>query len=114
MDRFEKRLLMVLRDFPDEARDQVLAFAEFLQGRLSIPDLPTEPVAIARPGGENIVKAIKRLSATYPMLDRGKMLNETSTLMTQNVLGGRPAEDVIDDLEALFRAQFDAHQKSKS
>ena len=113
MDRFEKRLLVMLRDFPDEAKDQVLAFAEFLHSRLSIPAAATEPVAIARPDEESVVKAIKRLAATYPMLDRGKMLNETSTLMTQNILGGRHTGDVIDDLEALFRMQFEAHRNSQ-
>ncbi|HUW98322.1 MAG TPA: hypothetical protein VMV40_05685 [Acidiferrobacter sp.] len=114
MDRFEKQLLKVMRDFPDDVREQVLAFAEFLQGRLSIPALPTEPVMIPRPSEESVIKAIKRLAATYPMLDRGKMLNETSVLVAQNVLGGRPTADVIDDLEALFCAHFDAHRKSES
>ncbi len=113
MDRWEKQLLALVRDFPDDAREQVLAFAEFLKSRLSLPAPPSEPVAIPRPEGESVVKAIRRLSATYPMLDRGKMLNETSALMAQNVLGGRPTEQVIDDLEALFQAQFEAHRKAR-
>jgi len=112
MDRLEKRLLQVLRDFPDDAKEQVVAFAEFLQTRLVLPCPPTDPVVIPRPEQENIVKAIKRLSATYPMLDRGKMLNETSSLMAQNVLGGRPAVEVIDELEVLFRVHFEAHRQS--
>lgn len=114
MDRTEKRILAVVRGLPDVAKEQVLAFAEFLEGRqgLPVPVVPTEPVVIPRPPGENVVKAIKRLAATYPMLDRGKMLNETSALMSQNVLGGRPASEVIDDLEALFRAAFEAHRSS--
>ena len=113
MDRLEKRVLTVVRDLPEDAQAQVLAFAEFLQSRLAIPAAPTEPVAIPRPGDESVVKAIKRLAATYPMLDRGKMLNETSTLMTQNVLGGRETIEVINDLEALFRAHFEAYRKSQ-
>lgn len=113
MDRTEKRLLAVVRSLPEETKEQVLAFAEFLQGRLAlpVPTVPTEPLVIPRPPGENVVKAIKRLAATYPMLDRGKMLNETSALMSQNVLGGRPAPEVIDDLEALFRAAFEARRQ---
>lgn len=116
MDRFEKQLLAVVRDLPDETKAQVLVFAEFLQNRLSVPlapIVPVEPMAIERPPEESVVKAVKRLAATYPMLDRGKMLNETATLMTQNVLGGRPAAEVIDDLEALFRAHFEAQRKSR-
>lgn len=114
MDRLEKRLLTAVRDLPEDAQAQVLAFAEFLLSRLAIPSAPTEPVAIPRPPGESVVKAIKRLAATYPMLDRGKMLNETSALMTQNVLGGREATLVIDDLEALFQAQFEIYRKAQS
>lgn len=113
MDRVEKRLLTVVRDLPEEAQAQVLAFAEFLLSRVVLPPAPTEPIAIPRPQEESVVKAIKRLAATYPMLDRGKMLNETSALMTQNVLGGREAALVIDDLEVLFRDQFEAYRKSQ-
>ncbi|WP_298135739.1 hypothetical protein [Acidiferrobacter sp.] len=116
MDRFEKRLLAVVRDLPDDGREQVLAFAEFLhvrQGALQ-PLAPSEPVPIPRPEEESVVRAIKRLAASYPMLDRGKMLNETSTLMAQSVIGGRPNAEVIDDLEALFRTHFEAYRASKT
>ncbi len=113
MDALEKRLLLVVRDFPEDSKQQVLAFAEFLRSRLTVPSVPTEPLVIPRPAaGETVVGAIKRLAATYPMLDRGKMLNETSSLMAQNALGGRPAVEVIDDLEALFRSHYAAFRES--
>ena len=114
MDRLEKRLLAVVRDLPDGGREQVLAFAEFLHVRLGCaqPPVPAEPVAIPRPEGESVVRAIKRLAASYPMLDRGKMLSETSNLMAQSVVGGRPSAEVIDELEALFRTHFEAYQAS--
>lgn len=116
MDRFEKRLLAVVRDLPDEGQEQILAFAEFLRVRLGEvkPLAPSEPLPIPRPEQESVVRAIKRLAASYPMLDRGKMLNETSALMTQNVMGGRPNAEVIDDLERLFRRHFEAYQGSKT
>ncbi|MDA8390345.1 MAG: Crp/Fnr family transcriptional regulator [Gammaproteobacteria bacterium] len=107
MDRTEKRILTLLREFPPDAKGQVLAFVEFLQTRIERPAVPAEPVAIPRPAEETVVKAIRRLSATYPMLDRGKMLNETSSLMSQHVLGGREAAEVIDELERLFQAHFE-------
>ncbi|MHB1752433.1 MAG: Crp/Fnr family transcriptional regulator [Acidiferrobacter sp.] len=116
MNRHEKRLLAVLRELSEDGQEQVLAFAEFLhlrQGRVE-PLVPTEPVVIARPEGESVVRAIKRLAASYPMLDRGKMLNETSTLMAQCVIGGRPTEEVIDDLETLFRTHFEALRSAKT
>jgi hypothetical protein len=40
------------------------------------------------------------------------MLNETSSLMAAHVLNGRPARDVIDDLEALFARHYDAYRDS--
>jgi hypothetical protein len=45
-----------------------------------------------RPSQESVVAAIKRLSKTYEMLDRGPMLNETSALMSAHVLQGRPVK----------------------
>ena len=54
-----------------------------------------------------MVKAIKRLGATYPMLDRSKMLNETSVLMTQHIISGRDVIEVIDELEIMFRRHYE-------
>ena len=41
------------------------------------------------------------------MLDRSRMLNETSSLMTQHVIHGRAAGEVIDELEQLFRRHYE-------
>jgi hypothetical protein len=35
------------------------------------------------------------------------MLNETSVLMTQHVISGRDAAEVIDELEVLFRRHYE-------
>ena len=53
-----------------------------------------------------MVKAIKRLSTTYFMLERTQMLDETSSLMMSHVLQGRDAESVIDELEVLFEKHY--------
>jgi hypothetical protein len=95
----------------------VSSFAEFLLSRsgqslpiarqeapvqLEIPD----PDDIPRPENERVVAAVKRLSKTYFMLDKKKMLSATSELVTQHVLQGRDAVEVIDQLESLFREQY--------
>ena len=36
------------------------------------------------------------------MLDKAELLNETSVLMTQHIMQGRPADEVIDELEHVF------------
>ncbi|EGV18581.1 hypothetical protein [Thiocapsa marina] len=91
-------------------RETLLAFAEFLVQRgAATPEThsgPREPTPVPRPSAESVVAAIKRLSKTYGMLDRGPMLNETSALMSAHVLQGRSAREVIDDLEALFARHY--------
>jgi hypothetical protein len=55
-----------------------------------------------------VVQAIKRLSASYPMLDRQKLFGETTAFMAQHLLEGKDAGSVIDQLELLFRRHYDA------
>ena len=57
---------------------------------------------------ESVVAAIRRLSTSYPMLDRRRLLNVTSSRMTQHTLHGRPAPEVIDELEQVFAAEYAA------
>lgn len=53
--------------------------------------------------------AIKRLAASYPMLDRDLMFDEISGLMSEHVLHGRGANEVIDALEAVFARQYQTY-----
>ena len=62
---------------------------------------------IARPEQESVIKAIKRLNATYPMLERNKLLHETSNQMTRHVIHGVPALQVIDELEVMFLRHYE-------
>lgn len=89
-------------------RATLLAFAQFLAERSGavVAAVDTTPKPIARPAQESVVGAIKRLSASYHMLDRSKILHETSALMTQHMMQGRAAEEVIDELEILFQRHY--------
>jgi hypothetical protein len=102
----ERRLLRLYRSLVPEDRRTLLRFAAFLEsngeGQGSVQQGLLEPRPVPRPAQESVVGAIKRLSSSYHMLDRSAMLNETSTLMAAHVLNGRPAKEVIDELEALF------------
>lgn len=103
----EKALLERFRRLPAAERRSLLDFAEFLAGRAApAAAVPAEPLAIPRPGEETVVRAIKRLRATYPMLDPRKLLHETSHCMTQHVVQGRPAVEVIDELERVFSRHY--------
>jgi hypothetical protein len=106
MTKDERRLLAVYEGLPEAARAQLLDFAEFLASRNAHrPVAP--PKAIARPENETVIGAVKRLSATYHMVDRDKILHETSALVSAHILQGRAAADVIDELESVFRRHYE-------
>jgi hypothetical protein len=107
----EKRLRRIFSALPESDRHSLLAFAEFLQTRAPRASQAQEPLVIPRPAEESVIGAIKRLSATYPMLDKSAIFNETSHLVSQHVLHGREAGQVIDDLEALFERAYQAFKQ---
>ena len=103
----EKQLLDLFERLAPEQQDGLIAFAEFLGG--SVPNAAgtaSEPVAIPRPDGEMVPMAIRRLVRTYPVLDRKRLMAEASQFMVQHALEGRPAHEVIDELEAVFARHY--------
>lgn len=107
MTEHRKRLAELSDALPEEQARLLLDFAEFLHQRYAAPTaVPSVPLAIPRPEAETVVAALKRLSATYPMLDKSKVLHESSDLVSQHLIGGRGATEVIDDLEAVFASHY--------
>lgn len=113
----ERKLSKVFRSLRREDQDTLIAFAEFLasRGRAEVQEEAPllEPKQIQRPRDESVVGAIKRLSQSYHMLDRSAMLNETSSLMGAHVLQGRPAAEVIDELEVLFARYYAKYREEQ-
>jgi len=118
----EKKLLKYFSRLTPEQRVTLLQFAEFLSEKgstdYSVPEKIPEPELKERPEEETVVAAIKRLTAGYPMLDRDKLFNETSTLMTRHVMQGEAATIIIDELELLFQRKYkqlvDEHAEQKA
>lgn len=112
----EKKLLQHFRALPENGRLSLLDYAEFLATRAENQPAPASvtPLDMPRPAGESVVKAIKRLMATYPMLARDQLLHETSALMTRHVVHKHPAAEVIDELELLFRRHYDQYLQAKN
>jgi hypothetical protein len=119
MKPIEKKLLKLFNRLGAPERDMLLGFAEYLaaraEGVVSMNQTVGAPLDIPRPEKESVVAALKRLSSTYHMLDDPRLLNEASVLMSQHVMQGREAGQVIDDLQVLFEkfyqdvlAEFDA------
>ena len=108
MKKSTKKLLEHYRNLPDEVAQQLVDFAEFLASRHSVEiKAISSPEEISRPNKESVVIAVKRLTATYPMLNTDKLLDQTASLVSQNMLQGRDAIEVIDELEIIFRQQYE-------
>lgn len=115
----DRKLLKHYHALSSADRETLLRFAEFLvvdttdAGEASEishePSSPQLPEPIERPAEESVIKAIKRLSATYPMIDKSTMLNETSDLMTKHLIQGQPAPEVIEQLEAQFKKAYETY-----
>ena len=111
----KKRLIQLLEGMNQQQQQTLLDFAEFLQQKNTSTDTTDEkqqPIDHPRPPNENVVAAIKRLRASYFMLNTDQLLNETSTLMAQFMIQGREAESVIDDLETLFENHYQKYLES--
>jgi len=113
----QEKILDVFERLSAADRDAATSFAEFLLGRSGtrvttsspVPAVSTvipEPEPLPRPAEERVVAAVKRLSKTYFMLDKSKMLGATSDLVTQHIMQGREAAEIIDELEQVFTDQY--------
>jgi len=106
----EGKLLDLFGRLAPEQQDKLIMFAEFLSGDGPDAAAASEPLAIPRPAGETVTVAIRRLTRTYPMLDRRKLMAEASQFMAQHALEGRAAREVIDELEAVFARHYHARK----
>ena len=115
----ERRLVKLFKSLDSSNKETLLSFAEFLHARAqsgstaddtdkTLDEVITQPLDIKRPEEESVIKAIKRLSATYPMVNKENILHPISGLMTSHMLQGKEAEKVIDELEELFLREYEA------
>jgi hypothetical protein len=128
---------LLLRQLTAEQRRTVIDFARFLaednKRRGVTPDgpgsavgdaagegaaPPPEPVAsesldIPRPAEEKPVHALKRLKATYPMLNGESLFSEAANLMMRHHMMGHDGREVIDEMEALFATAYEKWQAER-
>lgn len=110
MKKKEQRLLKSFQQLPAEQQQALSDYAEWLVSRYGQTDeavVPAEPLDIPRPAEESVVRAIRRLTETYPMLDTSDMLTKTSSFMTRHVLEGQDSIEIIDEMEAYFRECYE-------
>ena len=113
----ERKLIKLFKALNVSKQETLISFAEFLLAQIKEdkePDLEqgdkketiTEPLDIERPENESVIKGIKRLSETYPMVDKDNILHPISDLMTAHMLQGKEAKQIIDELEAVFLKEY--------
>jgi hypothetical protein len=123
LNDLEQRLLAYLRQLSQVDAHALLRFAAYLAGdqnkletTASLPETGadnttpaqiSQPQFIERPPNERVVDALKRLSTSYPMLEKKKLLDKASTLVAQHIMFAKPAKDVIDEIEKLFAEAYD-------
>lgn len=108
--KIKSRLIEILDSLPEKYASQLLDYAEFIFQRHGEDRAGLAKQAIDRPENESVVLAIKRLTKTYPMLEPASLFTETSGLMSESIVGGKPAKEVIDKLELLFQDRYKAVQ----
>lgn len=131
MTPFDEKLIQYFSVLSDRHKELVLEFMEFLGSKypntsqfespVEVKNEPEkiiepafiEPVLIARPESESVIAAIKRLSQSYPMLNKEKLFDKTSTLMTAHIMQGRDVVEVIDEIELVFKDQYEDHVNSR-
>ncbi len=131
MTSFDDKLIQYFSVLSDEHKKLVLEFMEFLGSKYpdtsqsestdevnneseEIPEpIFIESELIPRPESESVIAAIKRLSQSYPMLNKEKLFDKTSTLMTAHIMQGRDVVEVIDEIEVVFKDQYEEHIISK-
>ena len=111
MDTAEEKLLERFRRLPPEQRQTLQDLAAWLVDRYGTrtQTVPDTPLDIPRPAEESVVAAIRRLSQTYPMLNRDELLHRTSSYMTRHVMQGEDRVAIIDELEVYFRECYQRH-----
>jgi hypothetical protein len=106
----DSQALIDLYQAMDEKRKLSLCdFADFLYAQADpVLQEVLPPEDISRPEKETVVGAIKRLKATFHMVESMEVFSDASALMTDHMVKGRDIVEVIDEMETLFE---DAYQK---
>ena len=112
MNKEEKQLIRNYNALSEHDQKMLLDFSTFLLSRSepnNNPEKPELPVRISRPKEESVVAAIKRLSNTFPMINKSGVLDQAAQMMTEHMLNGKDAQLVINELEVLFSEQYEKY-----
>ncbi len=108
MKKNEKLFLNQFKQLNELQQQSVMDFTFFLlsqqnnheQGKIQVPQL------IDKQADESVIAALKRLTATYPMINKNGVLDKATLLMSQHLLQGKEKIKVIGELESLFSEKY--------
>jgi len=110
MNNQERQLLNLFRRLNEQQKQSLHSFAEFLSSQTQEEKPSVEqPHDIPAAENESVVAALRRLSKSYFMLENQHLLNDATNLMSQHVIQGRDALEVIAELEQLFESGYQAY-----
>ena len=111
MRAYRAKLVALSERLDDDGRRRLLEYAEFLVSRIEVQAAPER--ATTRPPGETVLEAVRRLNRGYPKLRRGALMQPVGELLAQHMVDARAAEEVIEELEALYaRAHADRDNRA--
>ena len=107
MKRDAEALARLFDSLDRDGQQSLFDYAEHLQSKSpAVPQPLAEPLEIPRAENETVVGAIKRMKLTYPMIDSMEVFAVASNLMTDHMVRGRDAEEVIEEIEILFEDTY--------
>ncbi len=110
-----KDLIELFEVLDSERQNSLFYFAEYLcsRGDLISKEIG-EPESVPRPEHETVVGAVKRLKATYYMIESMSVFSDASSLMTEHMIKGRDSVEVIDEMGKLFENAYQNLLKDNS
>jgi hypothetical protein len=118
VEKERNRLLATWQKLTKEDQRAVRLFAEFLLQQngtdTTAPEIPLEPVPIAKPAEESAVLAMKRLKKSYPMIEADFSLLESASQLLLKRMMGTPDAEVVAELEALFANRYQVWKAARA
>ena len=117
LTKAERQLCKLYKSLGENKRKTLLLFAEFLSSKQSTSDHTNDveivlqkPVLIEAEKNETVIKSIKRLKSSYFMIDDDNLLHEISALMSEHIMKGVPAKEIIPKIETVFEKFYKEYQ----
>jgi len=119
LSKNERQLCKFYKQLNEGDRETLLSFAEFLtskegvSGRVdSIEEVVLQqPLLIKAMENESVVKGIKRLKSSYFMIEDENLLHQVSALMSEHIMKGVSAQDIIPQVEAVFDTFYQQYKQ---